>query len=200
MYRVILGVYRFFQSGFSKFRTKIVSASFRRNAILGESFTCSHIAKCVNLTSDKSNIVIGSNCEINGTILAEGIGKVSIGQYTTIRFRSIVHAINRIEIGNYVIISNNVTIMDNNNHPVSPQARIEMSKSGFYSDLWSCKHSSNAPIIIEDNVWIGEKATILKGVRIGKGSIVALGAIVTKDVPPYSIAAGNPARVVKQIE
>jgi acetyltransferase-like isoleucine patch superfamily enzyme len=53
---------------------------------------------------------------------------------------------------------------------------------------------------IEDDVWIATRVTILKGVRIGKGSVIAAGAIVTKDVPPYCVAAGTPARVVKKIE
>jgi len=74
-----------------------------------------------------------------------------------------------------------------------------MSKSGFYGDAWSAKHSSSAPIIISDNVWIGERATILKGVSIGQGAIVAMGSVVTKDVPDYSIVAGNPARIVKYL-
>jgi maltose O-acetyltransferase len=53
------------------------------------------------------------------------------------------------------------------------------------------------PIIIEDDVWIGSRVTILKNVRIGKGAIVAAGSVVTKNVPPYAVVAGNPARVVK---
>ena len=54
--------------------------------------------------------------------------------------------------------------------------------------------------MIEDNVWIGERSTILKGVHIGKGSIVASNSVVVKDVPPYSIVAGNPAKIVKMLE
>jgi acyl-[acyl carrier protein]--UDP-N-acetylglucosamine O-acyltransferase len=53
------------------------------------------------------------------------------------------------------------------------------------------------PIIIEDEVWLGTNALIMSGVRIGKGAIVAAGAIVTKDVPPYAIVGGNPARIIK---
>src|SRR5690606_1472373 len=56
------------------------------------------------------------------------------------------------------------------------------------------------PVYIEDNVWIATRATILKGVRIGEGSVVAAGAVVTKDIPPYSIAAGIPAKVIKRID
>lgn len=56
------------------------------------------------------------------------------------------------------------------------------------------------PVIIEDNVWLATRSTILKGVRIGKGSVVAAGAVVTKDVPPNCVVAGVPARVIKQIK
>ena len=70
---------------------------------------------------------------------------------------------------------------------------------GFHTDAWRWTHSDSKPITIEDNVWIGENAVILKGVQIGRGSIIACNAVVTKDVPPYTIAAGNPARIVKDI-
>jgi acetyltransferase-like isoleucine patch superfamily enzyme len=57
---------------------------------------------------------------------------------------------------------------------------------------------SKGPVIIGDNVWIGDKATILPGVSIGNGAVIAANAVVTKDVPAYSVAAGNPARIIKQ--
>ena len=63
-----------------------------------------------------------------------------------------------------------------------------MATQGF-SDL--------APVIIEDDVWIGARAIILPGVIIGKGSVIGAGAVVAKSIPPYSVAVGNPARVVK---
>lgn len=75
-----------------------------------------------------------------------------------------------------------------------------MCESGFYSALWNWSNSNAADVIIEDNVWIGERSTVLKGVTIGCGSIVACDSIVTKDVPPYTIVAGNPAKVVKKLE
>ena len=105
----------------------------------------------------------------------------------------------RITIGSYVIISNHVTIYDNNNHPTDPELRIKMCESGFYSEMWSWRYSSHKPVVIQDNVWIGEYASILKGVTVGKGSIVASHAVVTKDVRPYTIVAGNPAREVKEL-
>lgn len=104
-----------------------------------------------------------------------------------------------ITIGNDVIISSDVRIFDNNNHPTSPKMRREMSHSDFYGDLWTWKYADHKPVTICDNVWIGEYAAILKGVTVGKGSIVASHSVVTKDVPEYSIVAGNPARVVKKL-
>lgn len=100
-------------------------------------------------------------------------------------------------IGSHVIISNHVSIYDNNNHPTDPEIRKQMCESGFYSEMWDWVHSEHKPVVIEDNVWIGEYATILKGVTVGKGSIVASHSVVTKDVEPYTIVAGNPARKVK---
>lgn len=75
-----------------------------------------------------------------------------------------------------------------------------MCMAGFDGDDWKWKHAVSAPIVIEDNVWIGEYAAVLKGVTIGTGAIVASHAVVTKDVPPYTIVAGNPARVVKELD
>ena len=75
-----------------------------------------------------------------------------------------------------------------------------MSKSGFYGDLWHAKHADHAPIKICDNAWIGERALILKGVTIGRGAIIAMGAVVTKNVPDYAVVAGNPASVVKYVK
>lgn len=87
----------------------------------------------------------------------------------------------KITIGKNVAISHNVTIMDSDAHCLD-EDNYEMSK----------------PVNIKDNVWIGTKATILKGVTIGQGSIIAAGAVVTKDVPERCIVAGVPARVIKE--
>ena len=57
--------------------------------------------------------------------------------------------------------------------------------------------TSKGPVVIGNNVWIGDKATILPGVTIGDGAVIAANAVVTKDVPAYSVVGGNPARVIK---
>lgn len=147
-----------------------------------------------------SSVDIGDNCDILGTLMAKCGAKIRIGKYTTIRSNSFVGSAAGVDIGDYVIISNNVHIIDNNNHPTPPITRIDLSKSGFYSEKWHWRHSEKAPIVIENNTWICERSTILKGVTIGEGSIVACDSVVTKSVPPYTIVAGNPAQVVKKLD
>lgn len=88
--------------------------------------------------------------------------------------------------------------MDNNNHPTSMKLRNDMSESqNFFGPLWKWDRSVSCPVVIEDNVWIGKRAIILKGVTIGKGAIVAIGSVVTKDVRPGTVVGGNPAKELK---
>ena len=93
---------------------------------------------------------------------------------------STIDCFEKIEIGNNCCISKNVIIRDSNSHYINREG-----------------YRCTAPIKICDNVWIGLGATILSGVTIGEGSVVAAGAVVNKDVPPRSMVAGVPARVVK---
>ena len=171
---------------------------FHRNAIVGSDVELGWCAGCLN-TGKRDSIVIGDHCSIWGRLVCNG-GRITVGSYTTIRYKTLVGSAVEVAIGNYCIISNNVIIMDNNNHPTDPKERIELCKSGFYGDLWDWKHSEKKPIVIEDNVWIGERAVILKGVTIGEGAVVGACSVVTKDVPAFTIVAGNPARVVKPLE
>lgn len=139
-----------------------------------------------NLCQVGDNLNVGS---IANVFKEEG-GRIEIGNNTTIRGFSVVGAVENITIGNCCIISNNVHIYDNNNHPTDVDIRHKMCLNGFYGDAWNWKYSSHSPIIIEDDVWIGERSTILKGVRIGRGCIVASNAVVTKDTPPYLLLQG----------
>ncbi|MBD3169048.1 MAG: acyltransferase [candidate division Zixibacteria bacterium] len=102
--------------------------------------------------------------------------RCSVGDYTQI------HSGGLVEIGDYVLISWNVNILGTDYH-ASGGGDI---KSSF--------------VKIEDHVWIGCNAVILKGVTVGRGAIIGAGAVVTKDVPPYTLAAGNPAKNIKEVQ
>ncbi len=159
-----------------------------------------NICSRANCTAEKTGLIsIGDNCRVYGALQSMGDGKITIGNHSAIYERSIIGSVNSIKIGNCVLISNQVHIYDNNNHPTAPNVRHRMCVEGFEGDAWRWVYSESAPIVIEDDVWIGESSTILKGVTVGRGSIVASHAVVTKDVPPYTIVAGNPARVVKEL-
>lgn len=107
---------------------------------------------------------------------------VSIGQYCHIT------STNKIVIGNGVLTGRWVTITDNS-HGETDYASLQIQPS-----LRAVV--SHGPVIIEDNVWIGDKATILPNVHIGKGAVIAANAVVTKDVPAYAIVGGIPAKVI----
>ena len=170
---------------------------FHKFSKIGHDFSLCAQSNCF---ADKPGLItIGHSCEIFGTLYSMDEGKITIGDYTEIRENSFVGSVDEIKIGSYVIISNNIKIYDNNNHPTDPKTRKEMCKNGFHGEAWRWTYAEHAPVVIEDNVWIGERSTILKGVTIGEGSIVACNSVVTKSVPPYSLVAGNPAKVVKKI-
>lgn len=114
-----------------------------------------------------------------GAILAAAPGaRLSIGPRTYVNNGTRIAASKEISIGADCAISWNVTIIDDDGH-------------GLGEPPYS------APVTIEDRVWIGCNATILKGVRLGTGSVVAAGAVVTKSCPPGSLLAGVPARVIR---
>jgi acetyltransferase-like isoleucine patch superfamily enzyme len=98
-------------------------------------------------------------------------------------------------IGQRVIISYNVTIADSDFHPLDPELRKQDAiHSAPMGDPSGRPAVIARPVVIEDDVWIGIGAIILKGVRIGRGARIGAGSVVTKDVPAGAIASGNPAR------
>lgn len=95
-----------------------------------------------------------------------------------------ISAATSITIGNHVLLGSGCLVTDSDAHPVDPDERRLGGQT------------ISKPIVIEDDVFIGARAIVLKGVTIGKGSVVGAGAVVAKDVPPYSVVVGNPAKVV----
>ena len=146
-------------------------------------------------------LVVGNDTHLAGRFVVRGKGRVSIGSHCHFHEDSYFGCLDQISIGDHVFAAEGIFVVDNNNHPVDPALRREMTRSpmGSASWLWTAQGVASAPVRIEDNVWLGRDSVLMKGVRIGEGSIVALRAVVTRGVPAYSVVAGNPGRVVKTL-
>jgi acetyltransferase-like isoleucine patch superfamily enzyme len=145
-----------------------------------------------------SVLKVGPNSIIHGTLSFEKIGStISIGKETFIGKSNLVTA-SSIDIGDNVLISWGVSIVDHNSHSLVYAERSQdiLDWQQGKKD-WS--NVISTPIRIHDGAWIGFNAIILKGVTIGQGAIVGAGAVVTKDVPPWTIVGGNPAKVIRTI-
>ncbi|GGD65762.1 acyltransferase [Croceicoccus mobilis] len=107
----------------------------------------------------------------------------------------------KVTIGDRVNVSFGVTIADCDFHPVDPAQRIQdtiaLAPGGDRSQRPVIRPR---PVTIGNDVWIGANASILKGVTIGDGALVSPGSVVTEDVPPYCVVAGNPARILSDVE
>ena len=179
-------------------RSKYHSLIQKRKCKSGKGIKFFLKSEIINLDNNRSKIEIGDRCLIAGQLLVDFNSKgIIIGDKTYIGENSKIWSAEKITIGSNVLISFGVNIMDNDSHPISGKSRREhfnkVYKTNTISSLFDVKKSS---IVISDDVWIGFNSIILKGVKIGKGAIVASGAVVTKDVEEYTVVAGNPATVI----
>jgi acetyltransferase-like isoleucine patch superfamily enzyme len=166
-----------------------------RNSLIDSSFCFKHY-----YSSLRTGIKIGSNVTIwRASLAAEENAYIEIGDYCYVANASLVCS-ERISIGNYVFIAGGVTIADSDFHPIDSLFRlsdtIALSPLG---NRTSRPMITTSPVIIEDDVWIGYNATILKGVRVGTGATISPGAFVIDNVPPGVTVAGNPAKPVMSV-
>lgn len=150
----------------------------------------------------KSQMLFGNGLQLRSTPRSNPLGAnhpvilctwqsgavLQIGENFAMTGGSIIAA-ERVVIGNNVNVGANTTIMDTDFHPLDIQARRLDSQP-----------ARTAPVIIEDDVFIGMNCLVLKGVRLGRGSVVGAGSVVTKDVPPSTMVAGNPARLIGNVQ
>jgi acetyltransferase-like isoleucine patch superfamily enzyme len=145
-------------------------------------------------------LAIGANCTMDGVHFDLGEnGRMAIGNFCYFTNAVLLCELD-VRIGNYVVIGWNTTIADTDFHPLAPAERI--------ADAIACSPLGKGrprpaipklPVIIEDDVWIGPNATILKGVRIGSGAWIEAGSLVTRDVRPRVRVLGNPAQIIGEI-
>lgn len=145
-------------------------------------------------------ITIGSKCRIGPNCKLEAWDKyqgekfnptIKLGNDVRINSNCHVGAINKIVIGDNTLIGSNVLIIDHSHgRNTFKEAKIHPSERQLYS---------KGPIVIGKYCWICENVCILPDVHVGECSVIGANAVVTKDIPPYSVAVGNPAKVVKRI-
>jgi acetyltransferase-like isoleucine patch superfamily enzyme len=127
-------------------------------------------------------------------------GRVRLGAYTLVHGARIICDA-EIEIGDYTLISWNVVLMDTYRLPFDPPARrIELERVPVRQPRRTDAETNPRPVRIARNVWIGFESCVLPGVTIGEGSVVGARSVVIDDVPPFVVAAGNPARVIRALE
>jgi acetyltransferase-like isoleucine patch superfamily enzyme len=132
-------------------------------------------------------LVLGAGVVLVGTVVPIELvtyssGRIEIGDHAFINYGSSIAARASVKIGPHCLLGHYAFVMDNDQHDIIRHEEVPQS----------------GPIIIEDHVWIGSKAVILPGVRIGSRAVIGAGSIVTNDIPPRCVAAGNPARVLRQ--
>lgn len=143
---------------------------------------------------------IGADCLIQGALVLERPESIiRIGHRSSIGGGTILDCAQLIEIGDDTMISYQCLLADSDNHSIYAEERrddVVRWKNERRHD-WS--RVEMRPIVIGSRCWIGARALILKGVRIGDGAIVGAGSVVTREVPPWSVVAGNPARIVRTV-
>lgn len=155
-----------------------------------------------NPTGNPNLICIGANSAIRGHLMVfADAGKITLGKDCYVGDGSRIWSADSVTIGDRVQISHNVNIHDTNSHSTDPTLRYHhliniLANGRVITEDFGIQSQA---IVINDDVWIGFNAIVLKGVTIGRGSIVAAGSVVTADVPEFVIVAGNPAKVVKSL-
>jgi len=141
-------------------------------------------------------LIVGNNVTLHGVSTFIGVKIfdkpiLRIGDNTHLGYQVGITVGCDVSIGDNVLIGNRVGIFTYDMHPIDPAERIANKPAPI---------ESSKPIVIEDNVWVASNSVILKGVTIGKGSVVANSSVVTKNIPPHVVVAGNPARIVKYLD
>jgi acetyltransferase-like isoleucine patch superfamily enzyme len=143
--------------------------------------------------------MIGEGSDISGAIVLEAAGaRVVIGDRTHVGGGSLLDAADAIVVGDDVLVAFGALIIDHDSHSLD-FAQRSSDVADWIKGRKDWTHVARSAVHIEDKVWVGTRAMVLKGVRLGEGCVVAAGAVVTQDVAPWTLVAGVPARVVREL-
>jgi acetyltransferase-like isoleucine patch superfamily enzyme len=184
----------------ARLRAERVWWQFNRRAILGAGCRLGPAAWCVN-AGPREAIQLGEYVVCRGMLVREAFadGQLAIEDHVYIGDDVLVSCAARIEIGRFTLLAHGVQIFDNDSHPVAAAEREAHYRAILGGQAATPPHIGAAPVVIGQRAWIGLNAFVGKGVTIGDESVIAAGSVVTHDVPPRSLAAGNPAQVVRSL-
>jgi acetyltransferase-like isoleucine patch superfamily enzyme len=179
-------------------RARCAWAAFDAAALVGDDCRLGVNAWCVN-DGPRERVTIGRGVVCRGILRREpfGDGLLMIGDDVYVGDDCIVSCCDRVEVGAGTLLGHGVQIFDNNSHPTAAAARAADWRAIGHGDDRPAEAIAHAPVVIEAGAWIGFSSIVLKGVTVGAGAIVAAGSVVTRDVAPGAVVAGNPAREVR---
>ena len=186
----------------TRYRKECTVSGWRR--VLGERLEIgsgSHLGRARLMVRDPAGVrfSIGDGTSVRAVMVLERENAViRIGSRSQIGGRTLLDASERIEIGDDVLVSFDVLITDNDSHSLRFSERVN-DVADWTQGTKDWTHVARAPVRLGDKTWIGARAIILKGVTVGEGAMVAAGSVVTRDVPPWTLAAGNPARPIREL-
>jgi maltose O-acetyltransferase len=142
------------------------------------------------VVSNQGTLIVRDRVQLISTVatleLATGPdGVLDIGARSFVNYGTSLSAMLLVKIGPRCQIGTYCLLMDNDFHRVEPERRLERPES--------------APIVLEENVWLGARVVVMSGVTIGEGSVIGAGSVVTRDIPARTIAAGVPAKVIREL-
>ncbi|HSM98261.1 MAG TPA: acyltransferase [Gallionella sp.] len=195
-----MNIIAYFKRKLSEFRKSERLARARRLgkfAVADDELFDANVACGYGVDPAACSLTVGQGAKASGEIYLERSGaRLVIGDNSAVNGGTMFVVSDEVTVGNNVWISFDCLIMDHDGHSVAPDVRRRDLPDFLNGRPKNWAAVRRAAVMIEDDAWIGARAIILKGVTIGRASIVGAGAVVTKDVPPYSIVGGNPAVVI----